>query len=163
MADGGGFVSFDAFLRQTQPAEQPSAISCAGERGDEPPAARVEPCPCAGALSEVRRFHAALADALDLALEGLLRDLACDVLARELSLAPADVAAIAARALARYANDSPLRIRVHPEELFRLDGFEVPVVADSELRRGDVAIDVRCGTIDAGLGARLQCALERAP
>lgn len=161
MADG--FVSFDAFLRQAQPAVQTLALPNAGDRVDEPPPVRVEPCPCAGALSEVRRFHAALADALDVALEGLLRDVACDVLARELSLAPADVAAIAARAVTRYASESPLRIRVHPEELFRLNGMEVPVVADSELRRGDVALDLQCGTIDAGLGARLLCALERAP
>ena len=119
------------------------AVACDGEIDDEAARVRDEACPCAGAFSETRRFHAALADALDVALEGLLRDVACDVLARELSLAPADVAAIAVRALARYANESPVRVRMHPEEISRVAGMNVPVVADSELRRGDVAIDVR--------------------
>jgi flagellar biosynthesis/type III secretory pathway protein FliH len=158
-----GFVALDAFLREASPSVIASEVASAGEYGDEAPHVRNEACPCAGAFSEIRRFHAALADALDFALEGLLRDVACDVLARELSLAPADVAAIAARALTRYANESPVRLRAHPEEIGHLAGINVPVVADSGLRRGDVAIDLQCGTIDAGLGARLLCALERAP
>src|ERR1700733_4355402 len=99
MADG--FVALDAFLRDAVPPGNASEVASAGENGDESPLVRDEACPCAGAFSEIRRFHAALADALDFALEGLLRDVACDVLARELSLAPADVAAIAARALLR--------------------------------------------------------------
>lgn len=161
MPDGLGFVPLDAFLRQLQPADRTPADPST-ERAAESPPPGAEPCPCAGALAAARRFHAALADALDVALEGLLRNVACDVLARELSLAPADIAAIAARALAQYAGESPVRIRVHPEETFLLDGAEIPVVPDCRLRRGDVAIDVECGTIDAGLGARLLCVLERA-
>jgi flagellar biosynthesis/type III secretory pathway protein FliH len=114
------------------------------------------------ALAAARRFRAALADAVDAAVDDLLRGIACDVLARELMLKPADVASIAAGALKRYAADSPVRVRAHPDETSALAGLDLPIVADSDLRRGDVAIDVRTGTIDASLGARLECVLESA-
>lgn len=158
-----GFVPLDAFLRECEPAAPPAGVPAARiENSGASPQPREEACECAGALASVRRFHAALADALDFALDELLRDVACDVLARELTIAPADVVAIAARALARYAAESPVRLRAHPDEIACLTGMNVPVTADSELRRGDVAIDLRAGTIDASLGARLLCALERA-
>ena len=106
-----GFVPLERLLRAAATEREMPAVACDGEIDDEAARVRDEACPCAGAFSATRRFHAALADALDVALEGLLRDVACDVLARELSLAPADVAAIAVRALARYANESPVRVR----------------------------------------------------
>ena len=155
MADG--FVSLDSLLRETAAADAAAEIACADVPEAMPP--RIA-CPCAGALAAVRRFHAALADALDFALDGLLRDIACDVLARELALEPADVSAIASRALQRFANDSPLRVRAHPDEIGCLTDSGVPVVADGAMRRGDLAIDLRSGSVDASLGARLLCALE---
>ena len=112
------------------------------------------------APAAVRRFHAALADALDAALDGLLRAVARDVLGRELALAPADVAVIADAALKRYAADFPVRLRAHPDDVTLLAGLNLAVTADRELRRGDVAIDVRSGTIDASLDARLERVLE---
>ena len=82
------------------------------------------------AASEARRFRAALADALAFSLERLVRDIACDVLARELVLAPPDVAAIAARALERYLEDGPLQVRVHPDDRGACAALDLPVVAD---------------------------------
>ncbi|MEO6836520.1 MAG: FliH/SctL family protein [Candidatus Tumulicola sp.] len=111
------------------------------------------------ALAAVRRFRAALADAVDFAVDELVADIASTVLARELQLAPADVAAVAAAALERYAADSPLKLRAHPEEADALAGFDLAVIADPRLRRGDVVIDLHSGTIDASLGARLECVL----
>jgi flagellar biosynthesis/type III secretory pathway protein FliH len=150
-----GFVPLDRALR---PVPEPPTIS------DEVAAAVVsmrdsEP-DLEDAAAEARRFRAALADALALSLERLVRDVACDVLARELLLAPVNVAAIAARALERYLDDGPLRVRVHPDDRVACATLDVPVVADERLRAGDVVLDVRCGTIDASLGARLETVLR---
>jgi flagellar biosynthesis/type III secretory pathway protein FliH len=111
------------------------------------------------AAAEARRFRAALADALALSLERLVRDVACDVLARELLLAPLDVAAIAARALERYLDEGPLQLRVHPDDCDACASLDLRVVGDERLRSGDVVLDVRCGSIDASLGARLETVL----
>ncbi|MGA8533588.1 MAG: FliH/SctL family protein [Candidatus Tumulicola sp.] len=160
-----GFVALERFFRQA------AAPSPAGESAESPPPAEMESSdeePAGGSsaaiadvLAAARRFYAALGDALEAAVDELLRDIACDVLARELALAPADVASIAAAALRRYAATAPLRLRAHPEETGALEGLELPVVADAGLRRGDVVIDVRAGTIDASLGARLEHVLDR--
>lgn len=112
------------------------------------------------AASDVRRFRAALADALDVALHDLLRDIAVDVVARELQLQPADVQAIARSARERFAAEEPLAIRVHPDDYDALTDADVAVVADARLRRGDVLLEVRSGTIDATVGARLESVLE---
>ncbi|MDE2481656.1 MAG: hypothetical protein KGN02_05665 [bacterium] len=113
------------------------------------------------ALAEVRRFRAALADALDAVLADLLAAIARDVLARELALAPADLAAIAARARERCAGDDPLALRVHPDACAALANAEMRVVPDERVGRDDVVLHVRCGTIDATLEARLDRVLAR--
>jgi flagellar biosynthesis/type III secretory pathway protein FliH len=150
-----GFVPLDRALR---PAPEPPAAS-----GDV--ATTVVSPDAAGpdieeAAAEARRFRAALADALALSLERLVRDVACDVLARELVLAPPDVAAIAAHALERYLDDGPLQLRVHPDDRDACAALDVPLVTDERLRAGDVVLDVRCGSIDASLGARLETVLR---
>ena len=125
---------------------------------DEIDAARPSPerdDPSRAALRDVRIFRAALADAFEAELSDLSRDVAIAILARELELAPVDVRAIARRALDRAASHEVLTIRVHPSELNLFEDCELPAAGDSSLRRGDVAIDVRSGTIDATLGARL--------
>ncbi|HTA39570.1 MAG TPA: FliH/SctL family protein [Candidatus Acidoferrales bacterium] len=113
------------------------------------------------ALAELRRFRAALADALDLRVEMLLAGIAASVLARELRLAPADVRAVVARELA-LSGESPIRIRAHPSECESLSGWDAAVVADPSLRRGDVSIDLQSGTIAATLGCRLERAIVAA-
>lgn len=156
-----GFVPLNAFLCDPAPAMHPETVEPAAIEETIPPAhTSAGACACAASVYQIRRFQAALAEALDAALDVLLRDLASDVLARELALAPAEVAAIAARALERYADESPVRVRAHPDETQLLDACGVPIVADSRLRRGDVEIDLHAGTIDATLGARLLCVLD---
>jgi flagellar biosynthesis/type III secretory pathway protein FliH len=113
-----------------------------------------------GALAAARRFRAALADALALALERLLCDIAHDVLARELVLAPCDVATIAARALHRYLDEEPLRLRVHPDDVRACVALDVGIVADQSLRVGDAVLELRCGSIDASMEARLEVLLS---
>ncbi len=107
----------------------------------------------AAALREARLFRAALADAADV-LAGKLADaLARAVLARELQLARADIAALAQRLCAEFAADEPLRLRVAPSDA----GFDcaLPVSADPQLAPGDAILECRSGTIDARLSARL--------
>ena len=113
------------------------------------------------ALLDIRRFRAALADALDLRVEHLLGEIAASVLARELRVAPADLRAIVARELT-LGGEPPVRIRAHPSECEALNGLGDAIVADPGLRRGDVAIDVRGGTIAATLGCRLERAIAAA-
>jgi flagellar biosynthesis/type III secretory pathway protein FliH len=110
------------------------------------------------ALADIRRFRAALADALDVRVERLLGDVAAGVLARELRLAPADLRAIVARELA-LAGEPPVTIHANPNECELLQAFASHVVADSALRSGDVRIELRSGTIVATLGCRLERAL----
>ncbi len=112
---------------------------------------------------ELRRdlalFHARIADALDAAVERLRGDVVAEILGRELLLQPCDIARIVVRALDRYAHAQPLRVRAHPAECALLADLMVPVVADEALRRGDAVIDVRDGSLDVTLGARVEMLL----
>lgn len=114
-----------------------------------------------GLAREVRLFRARLEDELAIALDALLPDVAADVLGRELHLQAADLARIVAAAVARYAHEEPLRIRVHPGDKDSLAGVAVAIVCDEDLRRGDAILELRSGTVDATLGARLETLLEK--
>lgn len=152
------FVPFEIAFAPQVPAADFATGDGAGEESEKiaPP-----PSPRDDALADARRFRAALAEALDAALTELLRDVSCEVLGRELQLAPADVSAIACDALKRYDADVPLRLRAHPDDAPRLEALELPIILDAALRRGDVTIELRSGTIDASLGARLEALLAR--
>jgi flagellar biosynthesis/type III secretory pathway protein FliH len=113
----------------------------------------------ADVCERVRRFRAMLADALDRSLAELLREIAIDVVGRELLLAPADLEAIVRRARERCA-EIPIAVRVHPAQ-HRLCDFGVPALADPSLRSDDVQIDLRSGSIDARLGVRIEQMLAR--
>jgi flagellar biosynthesis/type III secretory pathway protein FliH len=114
-------------------------------------------------LARVRLFRAALDDAFEVTLGDLLREVALDVVGRELRLAPCEIARIVERARERYRIDEPLGIRVHPADVDRLPGvYRQIAVSDERLRSGDVMLQVRTGTIDASLGTRLERLLRRA-
>ncbi|MBV8151555.1 MAG: hypothetical protein JO101_08455 [Candidatus Eremiobacteraeota bacterium] len=87
-------------------------------------------------LAEMRH-----AEALERALRALLREIAAEVLGRELMLAPCEIDAIVARLCRRYA----------------LERAQVRVSASD----GDIALECESGWIDASLGRRLEAALER--
>lgn len=142
-----GFVSLATMLRARAPQEP-----CAPSEIVAPQADRPHDDVLAG---EVRWFRARLAEAFEAALSRLLGDLACDVLARELALAPANIAAIAAAVLERAADESPVALRVHPDDAPALIGVELPVMRDAALRPGDLVVDLRDGQLDASLGVRL--------
>jgi hypothetical protein len=107
------------------------------------------------AAREARLFRARLADALDDALARLLREIAADVLARELRLAPCDVAEIARRALER----APV-VRVRVASADAGNAYGLPVVADPELHAGDAVFELDGGALDARLGVRLASVLD---
>lgn len=115
----------------------------------------------AALLREVRLFRANVAERVDAAVETLLRDIACDVLARELRIGPAEIDAIVLRALERYFSEEPLRVHVHPADAPRVT-CDIPVIADETLREGDAVIELRDGAIDASLGVRLDAVLREA-
>ncbi|MBC5816676.1 MAG: hypothetical protein GIW97_09055 [Candidatus Eremiobacteraeota bacterium] len=106
-------------------------------------------------LREIRFFHAHLRERLDIAVETLLCEISREVLARELLLAPVEIAAIVSDALARYRQLDPLRVRVHPEDAAALSGCDVPVFSDEALDRGDAFVDLRGGSMDLSLQTRL--------
>lgn len=166
-----GFVSMAAWMRgpvavdeqvvEAQP-EFPT-VACEDAPQNEPVAQEDDDMPEAllGDLcSDVRRFRAALADALDYSVAQLVRDIAVDVLGRELQLAPSDLAAIVARARRRFSHEEPVAIRVHPDDVSQLDVCDLRIVADAKLRRGDAILDLSTGTIDASLGVRLESLLQ---
>lgn len=122
----------------------------------EPAGALETPAACDHTLPGVRRFRAALDDTVQALASEIVRDIATTVLARELQLAACDMQAIVARAIESALSYAPVRVRVHPNDAAQLSALGVPVIADDSLRIGDVCIDVRNGTIDASLGARLE-------
>jgi flagellar biosynthesis/type III secretory pathway protein FliH len=107
------------------------------------------------AAREARLFRARLADAFDDALARLLRELAADVLARELRLAPCDVAEIARRVL----QGAPA-VRVRVSRADAVGDCGLPVVADPELHPGDAVLELTGGALDARLGVRLATVLD---
>jgi flagellar biosynthesis/type III secretory pathway protein FliH len=120
-------------------------------------AERVESAPpdVVSALRAARLFRAQLIDALTDAFGTLICDLAADVLARELRLAPCDLEAL----LQRVAERAPIvRVRVAPADVVRIAG--VPVELDAALDPGDAIVELAGGAIDARLGVRLAAVLE---
>jgi flagellar biosynthesis/type III secretory pathway protein FliH len=103
---------------------------------------------------DVRLFHARVIEAVEAAVETLVNDIAAEVLGRELALAPVDIERIVDRVLQRFAEEEPLRVRVHADDAARVT-CGVPVVADPRLRPGDAVIELRGGSVDASLGVRL--------
>ncbi len=149
------FVPLAAFLRPTpsDPAVEPVSPQRDGLASVPDATDRDE------AIRAARRFRAALADALEAAIEELLPRIARDVLARELELRPVEIRAIVAAACNRFECENVLAVRVHPDDLAALHEIEFERVADRTLERGDVALQLRSGTIDVTLSARLDAAL----
>jgi hypothetical protein len=155
MADS--FIPLREFVVQTHEPEPEILDPIAPAYAEEPQCAHPQ---ARDAFTEIRRFRAAVCDAVDVAARTVLCDVAADVLARELELAPANIEAIVARACSRFASEGIVCVRVHPDEAEQLRGAGVDTVADPALRRGDAVLCVRSGTIDVTLGARLAAVLD---
>ncbi len=149
------FIALAAWLRPQTPAIDPPGCVDEAELDPPPAPAPLDEAAIADVVSRARRFRAMLAEALDRTVADLLRDIAAEVIGRELHTAPAELQRIVQRALERAAHELPVAVRAHPSQLglLRLD---VPLIADASLRSNDVCIDLRSGTIDATLGVRLE-------
>jgi hypothetical protein len=124
-----------------------------------PPAPPETPPDVTAALREARLFRAHLADALESARDLLLRELACAVLGRELTLAPADLTRLTQAVLAAHPTRDALAVRVHPADVGGLE-LSLPVRGDARLAPGDLVLELGDGTcVDARLGVRLATAL----
>ncbi len=116
-------------------------------------------------LRDARVFRAHAADAFDEAAARLVRELAAQVLVRELRLAPCEIAELVARARERIP---VLRVRVSPHDARRMHDassgsvalHDVSLIADEQLDDGDAILEVAGGSLDARLGVRLADVLE---
>ncbi|HEY2554183.1 MAG TPA: FliH/SctL family protein [Candidatus Cybelea sp.] len=158
------FVPLTALLRPLQPPDEPAAPEVESGADLVRPTvhgthAEVE---YAVTLGAIRRFRAALADALDAAVARLLREIAENVLARELGLRAADVASIVAKARERLVDERIVAVRVHPRDREALAELQIEKIADTSLQPGDIVVELRSGTIDLRLPARLEAALAAA-
>ena len=151
------FVPLAALLRRAAPVEPVMASIVVAPPESERP---VDDDALQALASQIRRFRAHLSQAFDAVLERLLRDLACDVLARELAIAPVEIAAVASNCLARALDESPLRLRACSDDCERLVELGLPIVADPALRSGDVIVELRDGELDLCLGVRLEAILR---
>ena len=119
------FVALSEWLAPAVPVEAKAAP--VDDRCTEPIEERCKTDAIEQAMSDVRRFRAALADALDAAVSVLLRDIASEVIARELQLAPCDLQAVIERARERYSLEEPITVRAHPLEELSLRVLPVNV------------------------------------
>ncbi|TAM72911.1 hypothetical protein EPN44_15000 [bacterium] len=131
-----------------------------------PPAQTREPVVPAMASSEERdvlgeslRFRAALSEAFERELADLFGDLAVRVVARELRLAPVELAAIARAVLAHRGESEPIALRAAPEDGERLRALaqehNVALCLDERLCAGDVVVELRCGALESTLATRI--------
>ncbi len=104
---------------------------------------------------ELALMRLAALEAFERASADLLRQLAHDVLARELAIAPADLCALAARALATFAELEPVAIVVAPSDACAFD-TSLPVRCDATLDAGDLVIEVREGALESRFAARVR-------
>jgi hypothetical protein len=103
---------------------------------------------------ELALMRIAALESFERASAELLGRLARDVLARELALAPVDLCALAARALAAFADHEPIALAVAPSDVA---GFAttLPVRADTMLEPGDLIVEVRDGAFESRFALRV--------
>ena len=154
------FVPLAAFLRPPPPA-LPEALEIkvldegsAGVARSDDLAAEY-----AAVFSSIRRFRAGIADALDAAVQRLLEEVAENVVARELQIAPPDITAIVAKARERATAERVITVRVHPAQRKALATLNLDVHEDERLQPADVVVELRSGTIDLRLRTRIAIAL----
>jgi hypothetical protein len=103
---------------------------------------------------ELALMRIAALESFERASSELLGRLARDVLARELALAPVDLCALAARALAAFADHEPIALVVAPSDVA---GFAttLPVRADTTLEPGDLIVEIRDGAFESRFALRV--------
>jgi hypothetical protein len=152
-----GFVALASLLRghetgaPTAAAEVPAAVA--------PPPAFAPPLAHEDAISELVRMRLFALEAFERGVEAMLGSFARDVLARELAIAPADVRALASRALAAFHRDEPVRLVVASNDATRVTS-SLPIRIDPALQAGDLVVEVAAGAFESPLAFRLSSALD---
>lgn len=112
-------------------------------------------------VHDLTMLRIAASEAFERAARHAIDVLAGDVLCRELTIAPADIDALVARALAAFAAHEPLSIAVSGVDYDRVRA-PLPVASDPSLAAGDLVVYVRDGAFESRFDFRLCDALERA-
>jgi len=112
--------------------------------------------------TEFARLRVAVVEAYERSAASLLAALARDVLARELLLAPADLDALVASALASFAASEPVGLAVSASDATARLRTSLPVRVDPALRPGDVILELKDGALESSLAFRLSSALVTA-
>ena len=107
----------------------------------------------------MRRFRAAVADALEVAVQQLLAEIAENVLARELELGSRRCGRHRGKDARAGQGRKIVAVRIHPRDREALGELAVDAVLDDTLVPGDIVAELRSGTIDLRLRARLDKAL----
>lgn len=161
LSEGEGFRRFVAAAVPGSPAPVRAAVAAEEAPSGEDPASDDG---VAAVVSEALRFRAALREAFAGAFEALCSDLAARVLARELRAAPCEIAAIAARVLEHRDEEGALALRAAADDLPALEPLArsrgLMLRADERLRPGDVALEVRTGSIECTLALRADAVLR---
>jgi hypothetical protein len=130
------FKSFATLFRDREQAREREV------RAAEPPiSALIAQAPQPSGVED-RLFPALLAERLDRAVQILLREIAAEVVGRELLLAPVEIETIVRRLRERYRIDDEQPAEFSPD--------------------GDLAFAWDGGEIDASLGRRVGAAIDRA-
>jgi hypothetical protein len=103
---------------------------------------------------ELALVRLAALEAFERASTDLLSRLAHDVLARELRVAPVDLAALTARALASFAEHEPVALVVAPGDVGSFEST-LPVRGDATLDVGDLVVEVRDGSFETRFAMRV--------
>jgi flagellar biosynthesis/type III secretory pathway protein FliH len=157
-----GFRSLASSLREARVAAGASVPVVAVAPQTSPPGAPdavALPAEYAALCDEIAAARVGVMEAYERSQSRLLETLARDVLARELALAPVDVAALVRRALDELADDEPVAVIVAPADAPAVNPA-LPVRIDPSLTPGDLVVIVRDGVIDARLALRARRAVR---
>ena len=104
---------------------------------------------------ELSLMRIAALESFERASAELLGRLARDVLARELALAPVELCALAARALAAFSDRDPIGLVVAPSDVAAFD-CALPVRSDAMLEPGDLIVEVNDGAFESRFALRVR-------
>lgn len=112
-------------------------------------------------VADLTIVRVAAREAFERTARRCIADLAHEVLARELALAPVDLEALVARALVAFAQSEPVAIGVSVADGARIRA-PLPIRIDEALACGDLIVFVRDGAFESTFAFRVGDALARA-
>ena len=154
------FISLTALVRGAATPPAPAPVPNVAS-GAPPSVPRAIDFAHADVVHELALMRLAAMEAFEGLAHRALRLLASDVLFRELALAPADVEALAKRAVERFAEHAPVAIAISAADAERVR-LPLPVRVDPALCAGDLVVDVCDGAFESHFSFRLEDALRRA-